>query len=167
MLCLSMHVHADVFVCKNDKGGTVYQDTPCNNGVARKLDLLPAPSQEEQEAAQQRLQRINEQSQKFALAAESERQQQERFNLEQERLELERRRIELLEQQTLAEQNANQWVWVNPYYRSAYRNHWPRSQWHRDAWRDGGHNIGHEQHHLDKPVSTREMHGSGLKLSIQ
>lgn len=157
MLCLSMHVHAAVFVCKNAKGGTVYQDTPCNNGAVRKLDLLPAPSQEEQEAAQQRLQRINEQSQKFAMAAESERQQQEKYALEQERIALERRRVELLEQQALAEQNANQWVWVNPYYRSSYRNQWNRSHWPRNPWtRNPEHNRGQDSHRSqDKPYGAR------------
>lgn len=155
MLCLSMHVYADVFACKNDKGGIVYQDKPCIGGTVRKVDILPPPSAEEREAAEQRLQRINEQSNKFALAAESERQQQEKYALEQERIALERRRVELLEQRALAEQNANQWVRVNPYY---------INQWKRNPWHNRKHDVRHDR---DKRFHAKENNDSGLTITVK
>ena len=136
LLSFSLHAFADVFVCKDDKGKTIYQDKPCLNASSRKLEILPAPSIEEQNLAQERIKKITEESQQRAAAAELERQQQEKKDAELEKIALEQRILELLEKQAAAEQNVTRWNWVSPW------NRWFRKPHHRD-----------DDHHSNHPRS--------------
>lgn len=157
MLSTALQVQAEVYVCTSDKG-TIYQDKPCASGQTRKLDITPAPTLEEQNAAQQRLQKISEQSQKFEMAAERARQQQAKEAAEQEKLALERRKLELLEQQAVAEQNTKQWVWGYPWYKRPYFPH------HREDGHINEHSHNRQDSH--NPQSFHRQQDRGATFNI-
>lgn len=129
IVLLSFKAHAEIFVCRDVKDKTVYQDTPCTTETIRKLEVIPAPSLEEQALAQERIDRLNEISHQRAMAADSERIQQEKNNIEQEKIDLEKRKLELQEKQAiLDEQPATRYIYVNP----QLRHRWPRPHQHKD-----------------------------------
>ena len=122
-IIISLQSHAEIFVCKDDKNKTIYQDEPCKNQTLRTLQKAPEPSLEDQLIAQDRLDQLKAVSQQRALTAEAERIEQEKRELELEKLALEKQKIELLEKQALAEQNRYP-VYVQPRY-PHYGRLWP------------------------------------------
>ncbi len=116
IIFLSFKANAEIFVCKDDKSRTIYQDTPCATETIRKLDTLPPPTIEEQALAQERIDKMNEISQHRAAIAEAERLQQEKNDLEQERVAVEKRRLELQEKQATLEEEPR-YIYVNPRFR--------------------------------------------------
>ncbi|MBA3695970.1 MAG: hypothetical protein H0W85_04225 [Methylotenera sp.] len=121
LLFFFTHAYGEVFVCKDDNK-TIYQDKQCENITIRKLDILPPPTPEERAQAEERLQRITEQSRQRSTAVEVERQQQEKNDIELEKIGIERRKLELLEKQAAAEQPVTR-VYVKPGYRRLHKKH--------------------------------------------
>ena len=136
IVLLSFRANAEIFVCKDGKGRTLYQDKPCATETLRKLDTLPPPSIEEQTLAQERIDRMNEVSQQRATAAEIERQQQEKNDLEQERIAIERRKLELLEKQAALEAEPARYIYVNPRFRYGVQRPHQHRDWHHPKRQD-------------------------------
>lgn len=131
MVLLSIEAHAEIFVCRDAQNKTIYQDKPCALETVRTLEPIPAPSIEEQILAQERIDKLNEISSQRAMAAETERLQQEKNNLEQEKIELEKRKLELVEKQaTLDEQPVTRYIYVNPNLRPRVQRLHQHRDWH-------------------------------------
>ena len=75
---LPLMAQAEIFVCKDSKNQLTYQDEPCLNKTLRTLKHVPDAPIEDQISARERIERANAQSQERAVAAELERQQQQK-----------------------------------------------------------------------------------------
>lgn len=128
IIFFSIKANAEIFVCKDDKSRTIYQDKPCATKTIRKLETLPPPSIEEQGLAQERIDKMNEMSQQRAATVEAERLQQEKNDIEQERIALEKRRLDLLEKQATLEEEPR-YIYVNPRLRHGITRPHQHSDW--------------------------------------
>ncbi len=99
---LPLMAQAQIFVCKDSKNQLTYQDEPCLNKTLRTLKHVPDAPIEDQISARERIERANAQSQERAVAAELERQQQQKEYRELQAIAIEKQKLELLESQTLA-----------------------------------------------------------------
>lgn len=127
---LSFQVHAEIFVCKDDKNKITYQEKPCLNTTLRTLKNIPDAPIEDQILARDRISKANEIYHQQALKAEVERQQSEVRDRELEALAIERRKVELLEKQAADQAAASRWnggvrwgYWPWPYKPYKYGTH--------------------------------------------
>ena len=127
---LSFEVHAEIFVCKDDKNKITYQEKPCLITTLRTLKNIPDASIEDQTLGRDRINKANEIYHQQALKAEAQRQQLEARDRELEALALERRKVELLEKQAAQQAAASQWnggvrwsYWPWPYKPYKYDSH--------------------------------------------
>ena len=125
---LSFQVHAEIFVCKDDKNKVTYQEKPCLNTTLRTLKNIPDAPIEDQILARDRISKANQIYHQQTLKAEAERQQSEARDRELEAMAIERRKVELLEKQAAELAAASRWnggvrwgYWPWPYKHDSHR----------------------------------------------
>ena len=109
---LPLTAQAQIFVCKDSKNQISYQDEPCLNKTLRTLKHVPDAPIEDQISARERLDRANALSQERALAAELEREKQQKEYRELQAIAIEKQKLELLERQTLASEQSVIPPWI-------------------------------------------------------
>ena len=152
---LPLMAQAEIFVCKDSKNQITYQDEPCLNKTLRTLKRVPDAPIEDQILARERMDRATARSQELAVAAELERQQQQKEYRELQAIAIEKQKLELLERQTLAAEQSVIPPWILG-VRPAHRFGQLRPYANRGRFETGGNRSGFNRSRQNRQKNHQE-----------
>lgn len=150
---LAMPAAADIYKCKDAEGRISYQNMPCTGTMLGKVKPAPAVSADEQQRAQERLQRMQEANRQHDIEREKEwqKQQEEARRLAEE----EERARQQAERERLEQERRSRYYWYPWLPRWPWFNRPPQPLRHP-------HSGGNHQH---KTQSCRPAPGGGTSCN--